>query len=58
MENFQKLYQKICAETERESLSDAEIHKIVLFLQSRLRQPGDAADLSIGQVVHVDPDTF
>lgn len=56
MDNKKKLYVQVCAAAGRESLSDAEIHKILLFLQRRLRQPGDAADLGVGQLVHVDPD--
>lgn len=48
------LYRAICEATGREDLTDAEVHKIVLFLQSRLRQPGDAADLSVGELVHLD----
>lgn len=48
------LYRAICEATGREELTDAEVHKIVLFLQSRLRQPGDAADLSVSELVHFD----
>jgi len=58
MERKQLLYQTFCQATGKEQLSDVEIHKIVLFLQSRLCQPGNAADFSLGQLVHVDPNTF
>lgn len=53
-----KLYREICEMTERESLSDVEIHKIALFLQRRLGQPGDTADLSVGELVHVNSDSL
>lgn len=56
MTQREKLYQEICDTTDREFLSDAEIHKIVLFLQRRLGQPGDTAYLSVGELVHVDSD--
>lgn len=51
-----RLYQEICDTTDREFLSDTEIHKIALFLQRCLGQPGDTADLSVGELVHVDSD--
>ena len=56
VDKYQQFYRCICAEIGREALSDEEIAKIALFLQRRLGQPGDAADLSLGQLVHVDPD--
>lgn len=56
MKRSQELYQQICDATEQESLSDADINKIVLFLQRRLRQSSDAADLGIRQLVHIDAD--
>ena len=56
MKRSQELYQQICDATEQESLSDADINKIVLFLQRRLRQSGDAADLGIRQLVYLDAD--
>lgn len=56
MEPKQLLYQALCQATGKEQLSDAEIHKIALFLQGRLRQPGDAADLSLRELVHINPD--
>ena len=56
MDKRQKLYKMICAESGREKLSDEEIHKITLFLQRRLGQAGNAADLCLSQLVHVDPD--
>ena len=52
----QKLYDMICAESGRNSLSDEEIRTIALFLQRRLGQAGDAVHLSLGQFVHVDSD--
>lgn len=54
MKRSQELYQQICAAAEREALTDADIDKIVLFLQRRLRQSGDAADLGIRQLVYLD----
>lgn len=54
MEQDQKLYRAICDAAGRKSLTDAEIHKIVLFFQRRLCQPGDAFDLSVREAVHVD----
>ena len=54
MDKYQKLYDMICAESGRNSLSDEEIRAIVLFLQRRLGQAGDAVHLSLGQFVHVD----
>ena len=54
MDKYQQLYGRICAETGRDGLSDEEIAKIALFLQRRLGQPGDAVDLCLGQIVHVD----
>lgn len=54
MARGQALYEAICAAVGREDLTDAELHKIVLFLQRRFRQSGDAADIGIGQAVHVD----
>ena len=54
MTRSQELYQQICAAVGQESLSDADIEKIVLFLQRRLRQSSDAADLGIRQPVHFD----
>lgn len=48
------LYRAICEATGREELTDAEVHKIVLFLQRRLCQPGDAADLSVSELAHLD----
>ena len=56
MEQDQKLYRAICDAAGRKSLTDAEIHKIVLFLKRRLCQPGDAFDLIIRETVHIDPD--
>ena len=56
MARSQDLYAAVCAAVGKESLTEAEIHKIVLFLQRRLRQPGDAVDLGISEVVHVDAD--
>lgn len=56
MKRSQELYQQICAATQREALTDADIDKIVLFLQRRLRQSGDAADLGIRQLVYLDAD--
>jgi len=56
MKRSQELYQQICAATQREALTDADIDKIVLFLQRRLRQSGDAADLGIRQLVNFDAD--
>lgn len=58
MARSQELYQAICAAAERNELTDADIHRIVLFLQRRLRQPGDAVDLGIRQTVHVDADSL
>lgn len=52
--NSQKLYEQICTLMGKESLSDDEIHKIALFLQRRLGQAGDTADLGIRQLVNVD----
>lgn len=57
MAHSQDLYRAICAAVGKESLTDAEIHKIVLLLQSRLRQSGDAVDLGFGELVHVDADS-
>ena len=54
VDEWQQLYHKICVETGKNSLSDEEIAKIALFLQRRLGQAGNADDLSIGQIVHVD----
>lgn len=56
MARSQDLYAAICAAAGKESLTDAEIHKIALFLQRRLRQSGDAVDLGVGELVHVDAD--
>lgn len=55
MDKWQQLYRKICVETGKNSLNDEEIAKIALFLQRRFGQAGNAVDLSIGQIVHVDP---
>lgn len=52
----QKLYQAICQATGKESLTDAEIHKITLFLQGRLGQPGDPSDLGLGESFYVNSD--
>ena len=38
MKRSQELYKQICDAAGQESLSDADINKIVLFLQRRLRQ--------------------
>lgn len=57
MARSQDLYRAICDAAGKERLSDGDIHKIVLFLQRGLRQSGDAADLHVGEVVHVDPET-
>ena len=56
MARSQDLYKAICSAVGKESLTDAEIHKIVLFLQRRLRQSGDAVDLGVGEFVYVDAD--
>ena len=56
MARSQDLYQAICKSTGRKDLTDEEIHKIVLFLQRRLRQPGDAADLDLGELGHINAD--
>lgn len=55
MTRSQDLYQAICDAAGKNALTDTDIHKIVLFLQRSLRQSGDTADFSIGQLVHIDP---
>lgn len=57
MARSQDLYRAVCGTSGREALTDAEIHKIVLFLQRSFRQPRDAVDLEVGQIVHIDPDS-
>ena len=56
MDKRQQLYRQICVEIGKEELSDEEIHKITLFLQHHLGQLGDADNVRLGQLVHVDPD--
>lgn len=56
MDKKQQLYRQICVEIGKEELSDEEIHKITSFLQRNLSQLGNADDVRLGQLVHVDPD--
>lgn len=57
MERGNRLYQAICREAGKKSLSDDEIHKIVLFLQRRLSQPGNTVDFSVGELIHINSNT-
>ncbi len=52
----EKVYQTICHAVGRDGLTDADIQKIALFLQGHLGQPGNQADLSVGEPFHVNPD--
>ena len=54
MARSQDLYRAICDAAGKEQLSDGDIHKIVLFLQRGLCQPGDPVDLGIGEVGYID----
>lgn len=56
MESREKLYRMICDAVGKEELSDAEIHKIVLFLQHGLCQSSDTYHFGVGELVHVDAD--
>lgn len=56
MARSQELYQQICAAVGKESLTDADIDRIILFLKRDLRQLGDAADLGIGKIVDLNSD--
>lgn len=56
MTRSQELYQQICAAVGKESLTDADIDRIISRLKRDLRQLGDAADLSVGEIVNLDSD--
>ena len=58
MARSQELYQQICAAVGKESLTDADIDRIILLLKRDLRQLGDAANLGIGETVNLDSDTL
>ena len=52
------LYQKICALSRREQLTDEDIARICSVLQSGLGQPRNPVDLSVAEAVHIDPDAL
>ena len=54
MENAQKLYLLICKDLGKESLTDEEIHGIVLSLQRRLGQAGDTVEFRVREFINVD----
>lgn len=56
MEHAEKLYQLICKGCGKDDLTDDDILKIALFLQSHLSQSCDAAELRIRKFVHGDAD--
>lgn len=56
MTRSQELYQQICAAVGKGNLTDADIDRIILFLKRDLRQLGDAADLSVGEIVDLNSD--